>query len=73
MKYINLNRLQWAGHVVQTGNIRIKKSYLMENSMEKNCGKTMAEMEIQYQNELLVVAEYRGMVEVSRGQKHLEN
>jgi len=45
----------------------------MENSMEKNCGKTMAEMEIQYQNELLVVAEYRGMVEVSRGQKHLEN
>jgi len=32
----------------------------------------MAEMEIQYQNELLVVAEHRGIVEVSRGQKQLE-
>jgi hypothetical protein len=32
----------------------------------------MAEMEIQYQKQLLVVAEYRGMEEVSRGQKHLE-
>jgi hypothetical protein len=32
---------------------------------KKNCGKTMAEMEIQYQKEL-VAAEYRGRKEVSR-------
>jgi hypothetical protein len=29
-------------------------------------------MEIKYQKELLVVAEYRGLEEVSSGQKHLE-
>jgi hypothetical protein len=33
----------------------------------------MAEREIQYQEELLVVAKYRGREEVTRGQKHLEN
>jgi hypothetical protein len=37
----------------------------MEKSMEKDCGRTTAEMEIQYQKELLVIAEYRGMEEVS--------
>jgi hypothetical protein len=31
-----------------------------------------AEMERQYQKALPVVAEYEGMEEVSRGQKHLE-
>jgi hypothetical protein len=29
-------------------------------------------MELKYQKELPVVAEYRGMKEVSSGQKHLE-
>jgi hypothetical protein len=44
----------------------------LKSLQKKNCGKTRAKMEIPYQKELLVVAEYRGMEEVGRGQKHLE-